>query len=437
MSENEIPTRRRFLSSTGALAAAGLLLNPSQAEAQAQAQNSSTRVYKSGETIDDRIAKFQIDGWNVTYDYNSLFNHGGRDIEILLRGGLVTDGEFYRQFKKDGKTYVRMTALPTTTDDRAYLQVFEREGGRIGENRSGKIVAERVYPIALDFHTSGNISNRTSSLGPNAFSIGVFSESAIDQPLLGKVLELYEAFWNIGSDSLPIYILNHNPQEERQFSLARSQEPETRQNAMLVPSFILTEPNFRYEDRGLAMIYKTLAIRLASDMSYFGHPNPKLKAELVAAHESLMHSVGFDSEKFNVARNSDNRNLGGELDRYFNQILGDSRLHVFDADKHADVGGEDFYIGAVRDGKRMYTNAEDFFGSALTSFRYHLQGYKSVLDSFEGLKPEQKKEVARAGMAVLNYFGSFKGPEPEQQLMLVRVLPAYHILKNEFARHLN
>ncbi len=423
MSQLVLP-RRSFLKGSS-IAAGGFLIDPAQLAAQS---TSSERVYRSGDTIDDRVGQFLVEGWDVTYPYDAHREYekkSHRAIEVVLKGNNVIAANFIQgyEFERNGVEHTTLSALPTITDDRAYLHIYEREPGEIGDWRGGKIITERFYAIDLAFHA------------PEGQKLGVFSEIPLDATTLKQVNDLRSDFWGL-TRAPDIYIKNRAQDDPRLAKYGQNPiVPVSLSDMVIVSSFLLTDPNFRHEDIGLSIVYKSLARHLARAESSYGHSDPKLKADLVNAHHALMDAIGFDNEKFEKSRYS--HNIGGELSDYKFKILEDQRLHIFDSERHAIVNDGEFWSDAVRYGKPMYTSTEEFLASALTVFRYNLTGWRNALEQFQGLKPEQKRLVAQAGMAVLNYLGSFRESGTSGELAVVRVLPAYHILRNEFLRNLS
>lgn len=428
MSESEHSTRRRFLSNIGAVAGAGLILSPTQAVAQT-ANSGNVRVYRSGETIEDKVAKVVVDGWGITYDWNETLEYlrkTGREVDVVLRGGRVVPvlGDFFEGHTTyiDGKQLRTHRSLPTTIDERAYVHVFERESGKgdYFDPAQRRIVAERVYPVALDFHTSGDPFRRVlGGQTPNVNQIGVFSEVQLEQGLLGKVLELHSLFWQLGFTP-PIYIENVRGEDVK---------PSSSEEAIRIPAVDLAN---MYKDKGFAKLYAEL-VRQLPDSEWFGKgPNPKEVARLSDVHATLMQSAGFDRDKYEGWRSAIGTMNEKDWRDYREKIASTPSVKIFDLDSYVK-GDIDFRVDARYHPNPMYFTGKGIFASVMAVFRYYPEEF---LDIFEKLNQTEKRSAANVGNTVLDYLSSYAREGVKEQLNLPRVLPAYHILKSEFARHL-
>lgn len=419
-------TRRGFIRETGALVTAGLLLNSSQVHAQSQASGGH-RVYRSGDTIDDVVAQFRVDGWNVEYPYESpheYLSKSDRRVEIILRGNLVTGRDFAgNQFQKDDKAHVRLQALPTEAEDRAYLHIFEKET-RDRDYSMGRVLAERVYPIALDFHTFGDFLERSDGLGiPTAREIGVLSEMPLDQAVLGKIFEVYRAFGSLGWGSPPIYvhrfedIMHKNPRDAHLWD-----------RAIQVHAEAVAHPRDYNGLEGISRVFMKIAQHVGSEKPFYGLPDPALRAKIRQIHAEFLQSIGFKEEEYT--------GLNSKLE---GQAWVDNRAKLADKPQSKALDLDSYLLDewhfpdySVSYSRDIYRSVEALFGSALAVFRFFPEQF---LDRFNKMKPDEQREVSQIGKTVLDYLASYaRAGELRGQLDLVRAVPAYHVLQTEFMK---
>ncbi|MBI2655314.1 hypothetical protein HYX06_02720 [Candidatus Woesearchaeota archaeon] len=411
--------RRDFLTKS-VLATAAPLVGAQAAEAQA-VNSGSTRVYRSGETIDDRVAKISVAGWGITYDWNETLDYlgrTGRKVDVVFKaektvpalGDLFVGETAYR----DGKRYETFRALPTTINDRAYVHIFESEGDKNDpfDNAKNRIVAERVYPVALDFHTSGDPFRRT--LGghtPNRNHIAIFSEIPLDQGLLGKVLELHSLFSELGF-APPIYIENATDQ---------GIFPSSRSDGIRIASAVMT-----YEKEGLAKLYAELSRQLPEQLLW-KDIDPRANTRLRDIHSNLMQSAQFDNSKYQGFVNPANRMTEEQWRDYKEKVAGTPTVKIFDLDSYIK-GDINFRVDSRYQSNSMYFRERDLFASAMAVFRYYPEEF---LDRFRKMNPTERVMVFNVGNAVLDYLASFAGEGVRDQLKLTGVLPYYHVIKQE------
>lgn len=401
-----------------------------------QIQNTQSRVYQSGDTIEDITTKIEIEGWNIFFDENSVWdyqrNNPGRgvSVELISRAqsplfpANLHSPNYDGDHRKDGRARKMLQPLPSedipfgSRTDYAFVIVKETEGD--------KLIRVASYPVALPFHNFETADDRNRR---------VLSEVQLDSSLLEPIFKMQKSFEELGYSRMPhVYI--RNTQDEFARAVYGTD------TAIAVPSVVLTNPKIK--DEGLMLIFYNLAAYVTEGGVFTRDYKADTRAE-TQFHESFkdfLRAIGFDGEKyFGNNRYDDLRDVerkdpdkAQEIVRkrtedYENQLRGHSLFRTFGI-----VTYDQYPAGTVRVNENdLLFSSVPFFQSVLTVFRFYPVEF---IQRYSSLKPEDKAVATSLGRSTLGYLESIvkneRRAEPEKSIS--GVLPSYPVLKQLFSQ---